>query len=122
MKITSYLGACALAGGLLLPATVGAAPKQTPAPAKAAAPGFTSKVTATPGHAKVGKDTSLTVSLVNKGAAVPGANVDLEVYDAKNKKVAQHTWGTYTVKVGVFSSDWKNLRYWVDKAPILPAS
>ncbi len=144
MKMTWYAGACAVAGILLLPAAVGAAPKPAPAPAKAAAPGFTSKVTATPGHARVGKDANIAVSLVNKGASFPGANVDLEVYDAKNKKVAQHTWsgqalakgkggayrwawkpasaGTYTVKFGVFSSDWKNLRYWVDKALILPVS
>ena len=140
MKILPYAGAWVLSGGLFLPSVAGAAP----ALAKAAAPGFTSKVTSTPAHAKVGKDANLSVSLVNKGATVPGANVDLEVYDAKNKKVAQHTWGaqtlakgrgsayhwawkptttgTYTVKFGVFSSDWKNLRYWSDKALILPAS
>ena len=134
------MGACIVTGGLLLPASVGAAP----APAKAPAPAFTSRVTATPAHARVGKDANIAVSLVNKGAAVPGANVDLEVFDAKNKKIAQHTWGaqtlakgkggtyhwawkptaagTYTVKFGVFSGDWKSLRYWVDKALILPAS
>ncbi len=140
MKITSYVSVCAIAGGLLLPSVVGAAPK--PAPATASA--FTSRVTATPAHAKVGKDANISVSLINKGASVLGANVDLEVHDAKNKKVAQHTWGAqtlakgkgsvyhwawkpatagiYTVKFGVFSGDWKSLRYWSDKAVILPAS
>ncbi|MDQ2800822.1 MAG: hypothetical protein M3Y13_14420 [Armatimonadota bacterium] len=140
MKISSYVGVCVIAEGLLLPSMVGAAPKPAPAPA----PGFTSRVTATPARAKVGKDANLSVSLVNKGATVPGANVDLEVFNAQNKKIAQHTWGaqnlakgkssayhwawkpvaagTYTVKFGVFSRDWKTLRYWSDKALILPAS
>ena len=136
MKISSYLGAGVMAGVLLLPAAGRAAPAQ--------AVSFTSQVTAAPGHARVGKAANFSVSLVNKGVAVPKANVDLEVYNAQNKKVAQQVWsaqnlakgksgpyhwiwkpaaaGTYTIKLGVFSGDWKTLRYWADKALILPAS
>ena len=135
MKSSSYL--IGMVWGVLLLPVAGSA-----APAPAAA--FTSKVIAAPAHARVGKAANFSVSLVNKGAAAPNSNVDMEVYDAQNKKIAQHVWpaqnlakgkggayrwawkpsaaGTYTVKLGVFSRDWKTLRYWVDKALILPAS
>ena len=136
MTILSSIGVAVLVGGLLLPL----AGRTAPAPAAS----FTSKVTAAPGHAKVGKAANFSVVLVNKGAALSDANVDLEIYGAKNKKIVQKVWpaqslakgksgayhwiwkptaaGTYTVKFGVFSRDWKTLRYWDDKALVLPAS
>jgi hypothetical protein len=112
--------------------------------AAAPAPVFKSHVTAAPSTAKVGKPDAIVISLTNQGSAVPKSNVDLEVYDAKNKKIAQQDWsgqtlakgknsayhwawkpakpGVYTFKLGVFSTDWKTLHYWVDKALVLKAS
>lgn len=133
-KMNTRLPLAAAAASLLLPLVGQAAPP----------PAVASQVTAAPTRAKAGKPVMLSASLTNKSATLPAGNVDLEVYDARNKKVAQHTWsgqvlaknkpqayhwawkpaavGTYTIKVGVFSSDWKTLCYWADKALIVPVS
>ena len=142
MKVLWSISIGFLAGGIFLPLSGRTAPAPTASFTSNAR--FTSKVTVTPGHAKVGKAANFSVVLVNKGPSVSDANVDLEIYGAKNKKIVQQVWpaqslakgkggayhwmwkpttaGTYTVKFGVFSHDWKTLRYWDDKALLLPAS
>ena len=122
-------------GLLLLQAGVCAAPVSESS--------FTSTVAATPA-AKAGRPVALSVRLADKSIALPGGNVDLEIYNAQNKRVAQQVWagqtlakgkssvyrwawkpaaaGTYTAKLGVFSGNWKTLHYWVDKALTLKVS
>ena len=70
--------------------------------------------------------------------------MDLEVYNAKNVRVAQKFWqgqsfakgkssvyhwtwkptmpGAYIIKIGVFGSSWKPLYHWRDKALALTVS
>ena len=138
-KLVSYtlpmLGSLLL-GSLLLPMFTSAAP--TPPPS------FISKVAVSPSAMKVGKAATVSVSLLDKNKPVSGGNVDLEVYNAQGKKIGQQVWsgqtlsaakssayhwswkpaaaGTYTMKLGVFSSNWKTLEYWVDKAAVVKVS
>jgi hypothetical protein len=85
----------------------------------------------------VGQDSGLTVNVTNDSDLdVTGVNVDFEIYDASGKQVYQKyeenvsmlsgdakdyvldfvpaVAGDYTLKMGAFSSDWKNLLVWVD--------
>ncbi len=111
--------------------------------APAPPPSFVSKVSVSP-PAKAGKSATVSVSLSDKSKPVAAGNVDLEVYNAQGKKVSQQVWsgqalsrakssiyhwswkpaapGTYTLKLGVFSSGWKTLNYWSDKALVVKVS
>lgn len=112
------------------------------APAPAA--GFISHVAVSPAVVKSGKPAAFSVSLVNQSAVVSGGNVDLEVYNAQKKRVAQQVWsgqmlpkgkssvyhwvwkpavaGVYTIKLGIFSGNWKTMHYWMDKAQTVKVS
>ena len=140
MNKLSQCGLWLVSGSFLLPALVQAAPTGAP---PVLPTGFTSTVTA-PKAVKTGSPAAFSVKLTDKSKAFAGANVDLEVYDAKGKKVAQQVWsgqslskgkssiyhwawkpasaGTYQVKLGVFSADWKTLQYWVDQATVVKVS
>lgn len=126
-----WIGSVLLAPGMLLAAL--SATAQAP-PVN----GLTSKVTTASPHVKHGGSAALSVRLTDKTLNVPNAVVDLEVYNAQNKRVAQNIWqgqklvkgksnayhwtwkpttpGAYTVKLGVFGSTWKPLYHWSDKA------
>lgn len=98
---------------------------------------------ASPSTPTVGQSTTLTVALTNSGGAVSGANVDLEVYSGSSQAFQQTftgqdfasgqtrtlttNWtpgaaGTYALKVGAFSSDWKTLYTWNDAAATITVS
>ncbi len=131
---TLSVGLSVTLGGLLPPLAAAPAPQAA----------FLSKVTVSPAAAKAGKTAFVSVSLSDKSKPVAGGNVDLEVYNASGKKVSQQIWsgqalsgtkssvyhwswkpaapGIYTLKLGVFSSNWKTLTYWVDKAAVVKVS
>jgi hypothetical protein len=80
----------------------------------------------------------VTASVTNSGSTTGGANIDLEVYDQAGHQVHQKilegqsfsagqkqsfssSWtpstnGTYTFKIGVFSTDWSKVYVWNDAA------
>jgi hypothetical protein len=106
--------------------------------------GITAKVTAAPAHVKHGQSVALSVLLTDKTLNAPKAVVDLEVYNAKGTRIGQNVWqgqklvkgksnvyhwawtpktaGIYTVKVGVFGTNWKPLYRWDNQALMLKAS
>ena len=120
------LAATAFIGASLVAGTTAAYAAPVPA-------GIELRATVAP-SAPAGADTPITVSVKSAGAGQ--ALVDIEVYDASNKKVMQKFFdnenfaagqsrdftaqfkpgaaGTYTVKVGIFEPGWANLIVWND--------
>jgi hypothetical protein len=110
----------------------------TTAPPPAATLDFASSATASPNPVPAGEPVGVTARVT---ASAPASNVivDLEIYDAANTKVGQriftgqafdagvprtYSWswpgtaatGPYTVRIGVFSADWKTLYDWNGQA------
>jgi hypothetical protein len=108
---------------------------ETPPPPAA---DFTLTATASPNPVAPGQAVTVT-SQVTASAAASGLNVDVEILDAANLRVAQQlylgqtfaagtprsfpwswpgttTTGAYTVKIGVFSADWATLHEWNNQA------
>lgn len=107
--------------------------------ATAAAPHFT-VATQTPAAAMVGTQETLTATLANSGGA-GNFVTDLEIYDAGGHQVAQQVYdpssiaqggshdytiaftpaaaGTYTLKVGLFTTGWQQLLEWTDQAKVI---
>jgi mannan endo-1,4-beta-mannosidase len=100
--------------------------------------------TASPSSTLTGKTVAVSTK-VTASAALSGAIVDIEVYDASGVKVAQKvyggqsfaagvsrsfswTWagsataGTYTVRVGVFNADWSTMYKWDNAASSITIS
>ena len=97
---------------------------------------FTSSVATSTGGVAPGGSVSFTTTINNVGTtALSNGIVDLEVYDSAGTRVTQQTWsaqniaagatatypytwtapsasGTYTVKVGVFSTSWASTLHW----------
>ncbi len=91
-----------------------------------------------PSSVNAGQPVELTASITNTESAMGGANIDLEVYDSAGNRVHQQifegqsfadgesrdfttsftpsTDGTYTFKIGVFSTNWGTLYVWNDEA------
>ena len=114
--------------------TASATPTQQPAQ-----PNFTSGASLSSDNVPGGHPVSITASVTSTTASM--VVIDLEVYDASGVKVFQQFWdaesftdgqtksysttwsipdtattGTYTVKIGVFSTDWGALYHWNDAA------
>jgi hypothetical protein len=101
-------------------------------------PAFTTSASASPSTLSPNTNTTITVTVRNTGGAVSGAIVDMEVYNAAGTRVNQqytssqsfttnqqrtytYTWrptatGTYTVKIGVFNSNWTTNYHWNNNA------
>ncbi len=102
--------------------------------------GFTLDAKVDPGHVRPGHQVVVR-AMVKADQAVDNRHVDVEVLDANNRKVAQkifsgqsfkpgetrrYEWkwrapedlaaGEYTVKVGVFTQDWKQIAAWDNAA------
>ncbi len=99
---------------------------------------------ANPSSASTGGSVNLTASITDQGSAISNANVDIEVYNSSGAQVLQHTFGsqnfssgqnlqyavswtpsssgTYTIKIGVFSSDWSTLYTWNNSAATIAVS
>jgi hypothetical protein len=106
-------------------------------PGVAAAPSFSvTAASVTPNPVTPGTQATVTIGVTNAGTLASGIIVDMEIYDAANRKVLQQyvsgqtfaagesrtyewSWdvpgdaaGTYTVKVGVFGDGWSPLHVW----------
>lgn len=112
-------------------------PTPTPTPPPSGTPAFTSTGSTTPASPKVNQAVTVNVSLTNSGQAASGLIVDLEVYNSSGTRVLQKFFesqsftagqsksytasftpsatGTYSLKVGVFNSNWSVNYYWKDQ-------
>ncbi|KKW42587.1 MAG: hypothetical protein UY92_C0005G0009 [Candidatus Magasanikbacteria bacterium GW2011_GWA2_56_11] len=104
---------------------------------------FAINASSNPAEPAVGQSTGVTVSVRKDGSAQNGVVVDMEIYDAAGNKVHQDfrsgqsfaggetksyviQWtpaaaGAYTVKAGVFNSDWSANYAWADNAAQITA-
>jgi fibronectin type 3 domain-containing protein len=95
---------------------------------------FTSSATATPSTVGAGSTTTINATINCTAGALSSGIVDLEVYNAGGTRVGQQYWtgqnftagqstnyiwnwsttntGTYTVKIGVFTSGWASNPHW----------
>ncbi len=151
MKQYYYDGAWHLFGALFASGNLpnfaaGAAAGDGGAPAAppAAAPTFKVSATASPNPVEAGQPTTIAFTVESDGAAYPSVLIDVELYDASAKQVAQawftpealedgkaraFTWpvrapggiGTYSIAVGVFATDWSK-SYSYQKAGTLNVS
>lgn len=108
---------------------------------QAAQPSYTSSASTSPASASSGSTVAITASV--KSTTASSALVDLEVYDPSGVKVFQQAWdaqsftagqtksylanwgipataakGTYTVRIGVFSTGWGKLYHWNNGASV----
>lgn len=105
-----------------------------PPPVAPSAPMFTDTTTASPMRPAPGTATTITTAVRDTSGSLANGIVDIEVYDASNRRVMQNfipsqsfasgstrsyatAWtpsasGTYRVTVGVFSGDWSKNYYW----------
>lgn len=98
------------------------------------APAFAATASSNPSAPTVGSSAAFTANVTNSGGAVSGVNVDVEIHNAAGSQVYQKifsgqnfsassaqsynfSWappsaGSYTLDVGVFSSDWSQEYVW----------
>jgi hypothetical protein len=97
-------------------------------------PTFTTLASCSPSSLTHGRTVSITTTATDTGGALSNGIVDVEIYNTSSQKVYQqfasgqsfsqneqrtymYNWtpstaGTYTVKIGVFSSNWGTLYHW----------
>lgn len=99
---------------------------------------FASSATASPNPVSAGTTTTISAPVTCNSGALNNGIVDLEIYNAAGSRVAQQFWagqsftngqtatyqmnwatnttGTYTIKVGVFTTDWAENLHWNNAA------
>lgn len=107
-----------------------------------AALSFSSSASASPSSVPAGQSTAITAGVTCTGGSLSSGIVDVEVYDAAGTKVGQQFWegqsfaagdqksylynwtaptaaGTYTIKIGVFTSGWAQNPHWNNAAGLV---
>jgi List-Bact-rpt repeat protein len=139
---TGWAGACSGTGACSVTMTTNTSVTAGFAPAGGGPPAFTvGPTSASPNPVARGATTTITTAVTDTGGAASGIIVDIEVYNAAGtqvlqrvlsgqnfqageRKTLQTTWpvsagqptGVYTVKIGIFSSDWATLYTWENQA------
>jgi hypothetical protein len=108
-------------------------------------PAFRATASSSPSAVGAGHVSQIVATIQDTGAALSGAVVDIEVYDASSNKVGQdsftgqsfsvnqtktysYAWtapstpGTYTVRLGVFGANWAPMYTWNNAAATLTVS